>query len=80
MTSRFRIRPDPPVAGKTLEVTYIGPASEVEVQVDGKKPVKYRPDANGRFEIAAVPGGDELMFSDRQGLRGYLHRKILHTG
>lgn len=34
--NRFRIVPDPPVAGQPCTVTYIGPATEVEWQVDGK--------------------------------------------
>lgn len=75
--SRFRVVPDPPVAGKPVEVTYIGPASEVEYQVDGHKPVKVKPDKNGKFKIASVPAGDEIMFSDNRGLPGYLHKKII---
>ncbi len=75
--SRFQVVPDPPVAGKPLEVIYVGPATEVEFQVDGHKPIKVKPDKNGRFKIASVPSGDEIMFSDNRGLPGYLHKKIV---
>lgn len=79
MGSRFRIRPNPPIAGKDAEITYIGPASEIEYQVDDRPPVKVKPDENGKFKIK-VPSGDEIMFDDRLGLPGYLHCEILHTG
>lgn len=77
--SRFRIDPDPPTAGGAVEVTYVGPATEVEYQVDGGATVKVRPDADGRFRIDPVPSGNEIMFSDNRGLPGYLHRDILQT-
>jgi hypothetical protein len=76
--SRFHLQPDPPVAGQALVVTYVGPATVVEWQVDGQAPRKVKPDAHGRFTIPNVPAGVELMLSDRRGLPGYLHRFILH--
>lgn len=75
--SRFRVVPDPPIAGEPLEVTYVGPAAEVEYQIDGSPAVKVRPDADGRFRIDPVPAGGEIMFSDNRGLPGYLHRDIV---
>ncbi|MBK8974418.1 MAG: hypothetical protein IPM29_00685 [Planctomycetes bacterium] len=77
--SRFRIQPDPPVAGQPLTVTYVGPAREVEWQVDGGAAHRVQPDANGRFRIDPVPTGDEIMFSDNLGVPGYLHREILEV-
>jgi hypothetical protein len=76
-TGRFKIEPDPPQAGQKLEVTYIGPADEVEWQVDGQDPVAVTPDDNGKFTIDPVPDGDDLWLSDNRGLPGYLHREIL---
>ncbi len=78
--SRFRIRPNPPVAGKPAEVTYIGPAKEIEYQVDGGEPIKVKPDKDGKFRIDPIPGGDELVLSDNLGLPGYLHKDIVTTG
>ena len=75
--SRFKIKPDPPVAGKKVEVTYIGPADEVEYQVDGGKTVKVRPDADGKFTINPLPAGDELMLTDNLGQPGYLFAEIV---
>lgn len=77
--SRFRVRPDPPVEGQAVEVTYVGPAEEVEYQVDDGPAVRVRPDQNGKFRIDPLPPGDELMLSDNLGIPGYLHREILHT-
>ena len=54
MSSRFRIDPNPPVAGRSLSVTYIGPADEVEYQIDDGTAVRIRPDENGRFLIDRV--------------------------
>jgi hypothetical protein len=75
--SRFKIDPDPPVAGKDVDVTYVGPASEVEYQVDGHDPVKVTPDKDGKFRIKSLRSGKELMLSDNLGLPGYLHRNIV---
>jgi hypothetical protein len=77
--SRFRIQPDPPVAGQPVEVTYSGPAKFVEYQVDGQPAVRVRPGADGKFRIDPVPSGDELMLSDNLGLPGYLYREIVET-
>ena len=77
---RFRIQPDPPVAGQPADVTYIGPAAEVEWQVDGQPPVRVTPDANGRFRINPVPSGTDLMLSDNLGLPGFLSRRIVNLG
>ena len=41
--SRFKVNPDPPEAGETLEITYVGPATEIEYQVDGQDPVTVTP-------------------------------------
>ena len=79
MSSRFRIDPNPPVAGRSLSVTYIGPADEVEYQIDDGTAVRIRPDENGRFLIDRVPTGDEIMFSDRLGVPGYLHSDIVEV-
>jgi hypothetical protein len=76
--SRFRIRPNPAVAGQPLEVTYIGPAKEVEYQVDDGEPVKVEPDKNGKFTIDPVPSGDEIVLWDGLGLPGYLHAEIVN--
>ncbi|GEM_PF-3294603 len=76
--SRFRIEPDPPVAGKPLKVFYLGPATTVEWQVDGKDPIRVKPNTDGGFTIPSVPPGTEIMFSDLLGLPGYLHRRIVH--
>lgn len=78
--SRFRVIPDPPVAGRPADVIYVGPASEVVYQVDSGKEVRVKPDKNGRFRIPSVPSGDEIMFDDRLGFPGFLHREILHLG
>lgn len=75
--SRFKVDPDPPVAGKPLEITYVGPATVVEYQVDGHKSVKVKLDKEGKFRIASLPAGDEIMFSDNRGLPGYLHKKVI---
>jgi hypothetical protein len=77
--SRFRVRPDPPVAGQPCEVTYLGPASQVEWQIDGGAPTTVQPDANGRFKIDPLPSGRALMLSDNLGLPGYQHRRIVET-
>ena len=77
--SRFRIQPDPPVAGRSLEVTYIGPAQEVEWQVDAGSPQRVTPDANGKFVLDPVPSGRSLMLSDNLGLPGYLQGRIQET-
>lgn len=74
---RFKIEPDPPQAGESVEVTYIGPAGEVEWQVDGNDPVTATPDANGKFTIDPVPDGADLWLSDNRGLPGYMHREII---
>ena len=78
--SRFRLRPDPPLAGQPVEVTYLGPASQVEWQVDGGTPTTVRPDRNGKFRIDPLPRGRALMLSDNLGMPGYQHRRILETG
>ena len=75
--SRFRISPRPPVAGRPLEVTYIGPATAVTWQVDSGAPNVVKPDKNGKFKIASVPIGKEIVFSDRLGLPGYLYAEIV---
>ncbi|MEM7204287.1 MAG: hypothetical protein AAF628_28770 [Planctomycetota bacterium] len=77
--SRFKIEPDPPLSGAALDVTYIGPAGEVEYQVDGDDPVKVTPDSDGKFRIESV-GGDEIAFSDNRGLPGFLFRRVLELG
>ena len=74
--SRFRIQPDPPQSGKPVVVTYIGPASEVEYQVDDGEPVRVKPDENGKFTIDPLPTGEELMLTDNLGQPGYLHANI----
>ena len=79
MGSRFKIKPDPPEAGKAAEVTYVGPADAVDWQVDGGDPVSVSPDDDGKFRIDPVPSGTELTFSDNQGVPGYLHRTIVTT-
>lgn len=78
--ARFRLKPDPPVAGKPLEVQYLGPATEIEIQIDGGKPKKKKPDKDGRLVIDPLPAGGEIMITDRLGLEGYLHRKIINFG
>lgn len=77
--SRFRVVPDPPVAGQPVQVTYLGPAREVEWQVDGQPAVRVRPDANGNFQIDPVPSGRSLMLSDNLGLPGYWQGRIQDT-
>jgi len=78
--SRFRIEPNPPISGKPAEITYVGPATEVEWQVDSGKPIKVKPGKDGKFTIPSVPSGDSLMLTDNRGIPGYLHAKITHTG
>lgn len=73
---RFRIQPDPPQVGQEVNVTYIGPAVDVEYQVDGQPPVRVTPDADGKFKIDPCPDGTDLYLSDNLGLPGYLHREI----
>lgn len=75
--SRFRIEPDPPIQGEPLRVTYLGPASEIEYQVDGDTTVTVTPGSDGSFEIDPVPRGSEIALSDNRGLPGYLHRPIV---
>lgn len=77
--SRFRVQPDPPEAGQPLVVTYLGPAREVEYQIDGQPPIRLRPDRNGRFRIEVLPRGRSLMLSDNLGLPGYLQRRIFES-
>lgn len=77
--SRFRVQPDPPVAGQAAEVTYLGPARDVEWQVDDGTSVSVQPDANGRFQIDPVPSGRSLMLSDNLGLPGYWQARIQET-
>jgi hypothetical protein len=77
--SRFRVQPDPPVAGQPADVTYLGPARDVEWQADDGTPVRVRPDANGRFQIDPVPSGRSLMLSDNLGLPGYWQGRIQDT-
>jgi hypothetical protein len=77
--SRFKIVPDPPFAGQPAEVVYIGPAIEVEYQIDGQLPVRVTPDKDGKFRIDPVPRGKELALSDNLGLPGYLLTDILET-
>ena len=76
--SRFKIDPNPPVAGKPATVTYIGSAKSVEYQADDGKPVRVTPDENGKFVIDPVPSGDELALSDNLGLPGYLLVEIVN--
>lgn len=78
--SRFRMVPDPPLAGQPCDVTYLGPATQVEIQVDGGPAVTAKPDANGKFRIDPVPRGRSLMLSDNLGLPGYQYRRIVETG
>lgn len=75
--SRFKIEPNPPVAGERATVTYVGPAREVEWQVDGQDPVSVKPNDNGKFVIDPVPDGIELWLSDNLGLPGHLHSNIV---
>jgi hypothetical protein len=79
-SSRFRIDPDPPIEGKPLQITYVGPATEIEIQVDNNPPTKVKPDKNGKYLLNPMPTGHELMLSDRLGLPGYLYRKIIKLG
>jgi len=65
------------VAGGKVEVTYIGPAKEIEYQVDGRPPVKIKPDQNGKLEIESVPAGEEFVLSDNHGLPGFLFSEII---
>lgn len=78
--SRFKVRPDPPVAGQPVEITYLGPAGTVEWQVDGGQPVRVTPDRDGKFRLESLPRGRSLMLSDNLGMPGYLHRRILEAG
>lgn len=77
---RFKIDPDPPVAGKPLKITYIGPASTILVQIDSRQAVRLKPDDEGRVSISRLASGDELMLSDQDSIEGYLHRRITHLG
>jgi hypothetical protein len=77
--SRFKIDPNPPVAGQPLTITYIGPASEIEYQVDGQPAVKAKPDKNGKVHIAHMPSGQELALSDNLGIPGYLLALIMES-
>lgn len=77
---RFKLDPDPPVAGKPLEIIYIGPAKVIVMQVDGGKEKRLEPDDEGRIVVEKVGSGDELMLSDRGGIEGYVHRRITHLG
>lgn len=77
--SRFKMLPDPPVAGQAVEVTYSGPAKYIEYQIDGQAAVRIQPGPDGKFRIDPVPSGDELMLSDNLGLPGYLYREIVQT-
>ena len=76
--SRFQVNPDPPTAGEALEITYVGPAGDVEYQVDGGGSVTVTPDDHGQFTIDPLPSGSELFLSDNLGIPGYLHRDIVH--
>ena len=75
--SRFQINPDPPIQGQSLEVTYLGPAADIEYQVDDGSAVTVTPDADGTFTIDSVPLGGEIAFSDNRGHPGFLHRCIV---
>ena len=76
--SRFKVNPDPPEAGETLEITYVGPATEIEYQVDGQDPITVTPNDNGKVTIDPLPSGQDLYLSDNLGLPGYLHRDIVN--
>ncbi|MHC5062505.1 MAG: hypothetical protein ACYTG5_00865 [Planctomycetota bacterium] len=75
--SRFRIKPNPPQVGQSLEITYIGPATEIEIQIDDRDPVRLRPDENGRIRVEPLPAGEEFVLSDNQGLPGYLYSPMV---
>lgn len=77
--SRFRIDPNPPTAGGSVEVTYIGPSTEITWQVDDGDPTRVRPGADGKFRIDPVPSGDDLMISDGRGGPGYLFAEIVEA-
>mgnify|MGYP001171438508 CR=1 FL=1 len=77
---RFKLDPDPPVAGKPIEITYVGPAKVVVLQIDDQPERRLVPDEGGKIVIDRVSSGDEFMLSDRSGLEGYVHRRIQHLG
>lgn len=63
---RFKIQPDPPIAGQPAQVTYEGSSRTIEYQVDDGPRVKVTipPDT---FPIDPVPGGDVLVLVDGTG-------------
>lgn len=73
---RFQLVPDPPQAGRPATVVYVGPATEIEWQIDGGPPTRVRPGPNGEFRIS-IPHGSILTLSDNLGLAGYLFRPIV---
>ena len=77
--SRFRTDPNPPISGQQVTITYVGPATEIEYQVDDKDPVKLKPDKNGKIKIDSLPAGRELALSDNLGLPGYLLVRIVEA-
>ncbi|MCA8970888.1 MAG: hypothetical protein KDC95_13925 [Planctomycetes bacterium] len=77
---RFKLDPDPPIAGKPLEITYVGRARVIMMQIDDRPEQRLKPDEQGRITISSVGSGDEFMLSDRDGLDGYVHRQIQHLG
>jgi hypothetical protein len=63
MEPRFKIDPDPAVAGGPVTVTYMGSGESVEWSVDGggTTSVKVPPDT---FVIDPLPNGDTLFLTE----------------
>jgi hypothetical protein len=60
---RFKIEPNPPIAGQPATVTYTGSEREVTWQVPGQRPTTRKVPPK-TFEIDPVPHGDVLILSD----------------
>jgi hypothetical protein len=63
---RFRIDPEPPVAGQPATITYTGSSCNVTWQVNGEPPVTVKIPPRV-IEIPRVPGGKVIVVTDGMG-------------
>lgn len=75
--SRFKVDPDPPEAGESLEITYVGPATNIDYQIDGQDPVTLSPNDSGKVTIDPLPAGGSLYLTDNLGMPGFLDKDIV---
>ena len=76
--SDFLVKPDPPVRGQDVEVTYIGAETTVFYQVDGGKCQRVTLPKNKRFKVDKrwLSNGKFLFLTTKKGHPGFLMREI----